>query len=216
MQIRRSSVVVASLFAVAALATFSQPASAQQNQRSTSPAGPQVTMTVSAEARHGNEIPVITREDIVVEEGHDHDIVTKWVPAQGANSGLDLLILMDDSSGFSVDTQLQDLRAFINQLPPTTFVGVGYIQNGTVQMVQNFTQDHGGRVVVQFHLNRDGSISNMHVVQTDVGPVLSDLCQAAIREPGPYESWPQAMYRKVKTESGLDYREVQFTFFYEW
>jgi len=142
MQIHRSLVVVAALFAVATLATCSLPASAQQNQRSTSPAGPQVSMTVSVEPRHGNEVPVITREDIVVEEGHDHDMVTKWVPAQGANSGLELLILMDDSSGFSVDTQLQDLRAFINQLPPTTFVGVGYIQNGTVEMVQNFTQDH--------------------------------------------------------------------------
>src|ERR1700691_5064626 len=142
MQIRRSPVVVAVFFAVVALATYSQQASAQQNQRSTSPAGPQVNMTVSVEPRHGNEVPVITREDIVVEEGHDHDMVTKGVPAQGANSGSELLTLMDDSSGFSVDTQLQDLRAFINQLPPTTFVGVGYIQNGTVEMVQNFTQDH--------------------------------------------------------------------------
>jgi outer membrane biosynthesis protein TonB len=81
---------------------------------------------------------------------------------------------------------------------------------------QNFSQDHGGRVVVQFRLNYDGRISDMRVVQTDVGPVLSQLCQAAISDPGPYERWPQAMYRKVKTESGLDYREVQFTFFYEW
>ena len=81
---------------------------------------------------------------------------------------------------------------------------------------QNFTQDHGGRVVVQFHLNSDGKISDLHIVQSDVGPVLSDLCQAAIREPGPYEAWPQAMYRRIKTESGNDYREVQFTFFYEW
>jgi hypothetical protein len=24
------------------------------------------------------------------------------------------------------------------------------------------------------------------------------------------------MYRKIKTESGLDYREVNFTFYYEW
>jgi outer membrane biosynthesis protein TonB len=81
---------------------------------------------------------------------------------------------------------------------------------------QNFTQDHGGRVVVQFHLNQDGSISDLHTVQSDVGPVLADLCQAAISEPGPYERWPEAMHRKIFSESGHDYREVQFTFFYEW
>jgi outer membrane biosynthesis protein TonB len=81
---------------------------------------------------------------------------------------------------------------------------------------QNFTQGSGGRVVVQFHLNRDGSISNMRLIQSDVGPILTELCQAAITEPQPYGAWPEAMYRKIKTESGLDYREVNFTFFYEW
>jgi outer membrane biosynthesis protein TonB len=81
---------------------------------------------------------------------------------------------------------------------------------------QRFTQGTGGRVVVQFHLNRDGSISNMRVVQSDVGPILTDLCQAAITEPQPYGAWPDAMYRRIKTDSGLDYREVNFTFFYEW
>ncbi len=49
---------------------------------------------------------------------------------------------MDDSSSSSLGSQLEDIRAFIAQQPPTTFIGVGYIQNGTVEMVQNFTQDH--------------------------------------------------------------------------
>ena len=69
-------------------------------------------------------------------------MVTKWVPAQGANAGLDLLVLMDDSSSFSAGLATRGHPRVHLQQPPTTFVGVGYIQNGTVEMVQNFTQDH--------------------------------------------------------------------------
>jgi hypothetical protein len=104
--------------------------------------GAQVHMTVSVEARHGMEVPPITREDVVVEEGKEHDKVTGWIPAQGPDAGLELLVLLDDSSSISLGAQLEDIRSFIAQQPPSTFVAVGYAQNGTVQMAQNFTQDH--------------------------------------------------------------------------
>jgi hypothetical protein len=137
----RYFLVVAGFFAAAVLIIGAERIAARQGQAPNQNAV-QVHTTVSVEARHGTEVPPITREDVVVEEGHDHDMVTKWIPAQGANAGLDLLVLLDDSSSSSLGSQLEDIRAFIAQQPPTTFVGVGYIQNGTVQMVQNFTQDH--------------------------------------------------------------------------
>jgi hypothetical protein len=133
--------VVARLFAAAILIAGAQRVAARQGQApNQNPV--QVRMTVSVEARHGTEIPSITREDVVVEEGHDHDKVTGWIPAQAANAGLDLLVLVDDSSSVSLGAQIEDIRAFIAQQPPTTFIGVGYIQNGTVELVQGFTQDH--------------------------------------------------------------------------
>ena len=139
---QRRYLVTALLFAAAATLPFAAERAAARQGQSPNQNGVQVHMTVSVEARHGAEVPPITREDLVVEEGHDHDMVTAWLPAQGANSGLDLLILLDDSSRVSLGEQLEDIRAFIVQQPPTTFIGVGYIQNGTVEMVQNFTQDH--------------------------------------------------------------------------
>ncbi len=132
---------VAGFFAAAIVIAGAQRGAARQGQASGG-SNVQVNMTVSVEARHGAEVPPITREDVVVEEGHDRDKVAKWLPAQGANAGLDLLVLLDDSSGSSLGSQLKDIRAFIAQQPPTTLIGVGYIQNGTVEMVQNFTQDH--------------------------------------------------------------------------
>lgn len=134
--------VFAGILAVAVLTTFSaHRAAARQGQGQTAN-GPQVHMTVSVEARHGMEAPPVHQEDVIVNEGHDHDRVTSWVPAQGANAGMDFLVLIDDTSNVSLGSQLDDIRAFINSQPPTTFVGVGYMQNGAVRMAQNFTQDH--------------------------------------------------------------------------
>jgi hypothetical protein len=42
-----------------------------------------------------------------------------------------------------LDTQLRDIRQFIDSQPATTKVGVAYMQNGIAQIVQNPTSDHG-------------------------------------------------------------------------
>jgi outer membrane biosynthesis protein TonB len=81
---------------------------------------------------------------------------------------------------------------------------------------RNNSTDHGGRVVVRFRLHYDGRVTDLRVVQSDVGELLSSMCISAISDPAPYERWPEPMYRKIKVESGVDYRDVQFTFFYEW
>jgi hypothetical protein len=104
--------------------------------------GVPVRITVTVEPKHGDQIPPITRQDIIVTQGHDRRPVTDWAQAQGNQGGLALAILIDDSSGFSLGTELNDIRAFITQQPPTTLLAIGYMQNGTVRMAQNFTQDH--------------------------------------------------------------------------
>jgi len=113
------------------------PAIAQQVANSTA-----VHAVVSVESRHGADIPVINREDVMVTEGHDRDKVIGWVPATGANAGLDLYIVLDDSSSWRVDTQLAEMRQFIMQQPSSTYIAVGYMSNGTVQTVQSLTTEH--------------------------------------------------------------------------
>jgi hypothetical protein len=51
--------------------------------------------------------------------------------------------LIDDSAGADIGTQLNDIRHFIQEQAPTTLVAVGYMENGTVAITQNFTLDHG-------------------------------------------------------------------------
>jgi hypothetical protein len=104
------------------------------------PVGVPVHMVVTVEARHGTTPPEITREDVMVHEGHDRDRVTEWVPAQGEHSALELFILIDD--GASLGSQLEDIRQFINAQPSTTKIGIAYMQNGVARVLQNLTTDH--------------------------------------------------------------------------
>lgn len=99
-------------------------------------------LLVTAEARHGKNVPEINREDVMVYEGHDRDRVTDWVPAQGDHAALELFILLDDGSGTNLGTQLESLRKFITAQPASTKVGVAYMQNGIAKVEQSPTTDH--------------------------------------------------------------------------
>jgi hypothetical protein len=112
--------------------------SAQQSASGTVP----VSTVVCVEARHGKDIPVVNREDVRVFEGHNRLKVTDWIPLQGEQSSLELFVLIDDVSNTDLASQFEDIRHFMNALPPTTAIAVGYMDNGTVRLVQNFTKDH--------------------------------------------------------------------------
>lgn len=113
--------------------------SAQQSAAETVP----VSMVVSVETRHGKDIPVVNnKEDVRVFEGRDRLRVTDWIPLQGNQADLELLVLIDEKAGATVASQFDDVRRFMNAQPPTTAIAVGYLEYGTVRMAQNFTKDH--------------------------------------------------------------------------
>ena len=75
---------------------------------------------------------------------------------------------------------------------------------------RQFSRDRTGKVILKFHLNYDGRISDMEVMQNTVGDLLGYVCQKAVMDPAPYAEWPTDMRAMV----GLDYREITFTFYY--
>jgi hypothetical protein len=100
-------------------------------------------MVVTVEARHGREVPEIKREDVTVRQGKERLQVTDWLPLRGEHAGLELFVLLDDASTpTSLGPQLEDLRRFIDSQPETTAIGVGYMRDGTVDIVQNLTTEH--------------------------------------------------------------------------
>ena len=126
------------VFVLAALAFSSHTVESRVPAASTVP----VHMVVTAEARHGTDVPVIKREDVTVNQGRERVQVTDWVPLEGEHAALQLFVLVDDASGATLGAQLEDLRRFILSQSPSTAIGVGYMRDGTVDILQNLTGDH--------------------------------------------------------------------------
>jgi VWFA-related protein len=118
-------------------------ASVSRSAQETAPsAAVPVSLLVSVEARHGKDVPTINREDVRVLQGKNRLEVTGWVPLENAQAELELCILIDEAANPSLGLQFDDLREFIDAQPATTAIAVGYMRNGTVDLVQNFTKDH--------------------------------------------------------------------------
>jgi hypothetical protein len=101
-----------------------------------------VRMTVTASVPSDKRMPELSQQDIAVTRGKERLKVKEWVPAKGDRAGLDLFILIDDASNPTLGMHFDDLKTFINAQPSTTAIGVGYMRDATVQIVQNFTTDH--------------------------------------------------------------------------
>jgi len=69
-----------------------------------------------------------------------------------------------------------------------------------------------GKVVVEFQLHSDGYVTDVKVMESDVGELHSLFCQTAIQKPAPFKRWPDGMRKEI----GRDYRQLKFTFFYEY
>lgn len=112
-------------------------------QTASSAGGPTAKMVVTEQARQGSAQPLIPAQDVNVYQGHERDQVTRWVPASGANAGLELYILFDNDSVASLlGTQLSDFRNFIIEQPESAKIGIAYMQNGSARVAQEPTSDH--------------------------------------------------------------------------
>ena len=127
---------------IALLAFLTYAARGAVAQESPPETGVPIHVVVTVEARKGEETPIINREDVMVHEGRDRDAVIDWLPLEGEHAALELFILLDDGSNITLGTQLEDIRKFIMEQPNTTIIGVGYMRNGVVEVVQNLTSDH--------------------------------------------------------------------------
>lgn len=106
---------------------------------------------------------------MIVFHEHDRLRVTDWVPLQADQIGLQLLVLIDERATMSIGLQFDDLRQFMSAQPPTTLISVGYMRNGTVEIVQNFTRDHAlASKVLRLPIVFPGVMSSPYLSLTDV------------------------------------------------
>jgi protein TonB len=70
--------------------------------------------------------------------------------------------------------------------------------------------ERAGQVSLRFHLNADGSVSELVVAENSAGDILGFYCQKAITDSAPFGPWPEELKDLVKR----DYRELNFIFYY--
>ena len=137
---KNRKVLLGLLGTMCTLAIGSQIASAQE-KTAASTAEVHVVITDMA-LQSDSELPRLRQGEVMVKQGKTSLQVTQLIPAQGDNAALQLMILIDDTLNSAVGGNLNDLKEFIKAQPPSTVIGVGYMSNAGVNIVQNFTADH--------------------------------------------------------------------------
>jgi hypothetical protein len=101
-------------------------------------AGDDVQMVVTV-ADHANHRPTVLKPGgLTIVDG----TITNVTPLKGRD--LELFIVIDDAASANDDfsSRLQELRHFVTTQPDGVSVGIAYIHNGTLQVVENPTTDH--------------------------------------------------------------------------
>jgi hypothetical protein len=164
----KTRIMLLLLSAFTTVAMFVTSPSSLAQQRATTSTVP-VRIAVTANVASDKRMPQINPEDVVVKQGKQRLQVTEWIPAQGDRAGLELFILIDEASSPRLGSNLDDFRTFINAQPPTTSVGVGYMRNATVQIVQNLTADRAAAAkAIRLPLGSAGAYASPYLSVIDL------------------------------------------------
>ena len=152
-------------------------------QEKVPPSAVQVHMVITDLAvRAESELPRLKQDEVKVKQGKTYLQVTQLIAAQGDNAALQLMLLIDDTLNTqAVGNNLNDVRDFIKAQPTSTVIGVAYMSNAGVNVVQNFTQDH--------ELAAKAVRLPRGVLSTQDSPYLSLISLV--------KSWPQQNVRRV-------------------
>lgn len=95
------------------------------------------TVTVTAVGKK-QEAPPISKDDVQLFQGKERKQIADWKKGEE----LYLAILIDSSIDTGAGGQWDYLKEFINNQPANTYIALGYLQNNTTMLAQDFTQNH--------------------------------------------------------------------------
>jgi hypothetical protein len=102
-----------------------------------SSASSSATFTVTAVGKK-ESAPPISRDDVQLFTGKERKQIGDWKKGDQ----LALAILIDSSIDTTAGGQWDYLKEFIMAQPQSTYIAVGYMQNNTTLIAQDFTQNH--------------------------------------------------------------------------
>ena len=106
--------------------------------------GTPAQMVVTVMPGAGGSRPAnLAAADLSVVEDKAPAHVVRLERLSGDMGHMQLYVLMDDSTrSASLGTHIPELKTFLESLPQTTDVAIGYMRNGTAVLAQSFTTDH--------------------------------------------------------------------------
>lgn len=99
-------------------------------------------VVLTEEAKKKADLPELQARELIVNVDKERAKLTEAVPIRPGGAGLELLVVIDDGVDSTVANQFSDLSRFIQALPESVYVGVGYMRNGGISVVQQPTNDH--------------------------------------------------------------------------
>jgi hypothetical protein len=100
-------------------------------------------MVITVRRAPGDNRPVLEVGDLTVLRGNIPVPVLHLQRLSGDLADMQLFVLLDDSTrSSSLAVQLPELKTFLESLPATTQVAIGYMRNGTFGLAEAFTADH--------------------------------------------------------------------------
>lgn len=89
----------------------------------------------------GEAIPNLTTRDLQLKINGKESNVTGFQPAKGAESPLELVILMDSSARSSIGTQMGEIQSFVKEMPADSKIALAYMQNGRAAFASPLSAD---------------------------------------------------------------------------
>ena len=130
--------VLVSLLSACSLVAWTQNAAGAQNAP---PAAVPAQMVVTLGHHYGHVPPVLTKNDLIVQQEHAPLTITNLTPLRGDQAAIELFVLVDHCSTCEATSKFEELRKFIASQPSSTAVGVAYIKDGWLEIAQQPTPD---------------------------------------------------------------------------
>lgn len=103
--------------------------------QSTPPAGPPVRVIITAAHLYGGP-RILTPADLTVVRKAEPVPISKLTPLRDDRAALQLFLLVDNFCNCEPGNKFDELRKFINSQPPATDIGVAYIREGELEVIE--------------------------------------------------------------------------------
>ena len=93
----------------------------------------------------------VSQQSLQVTVNGKQSQISAWQPLHGAQSPVELVVLIDDGARASLGREFDEIRQFVSGLPPNVKVALAYMQNGRAALAGPLSADHA-KVIRQLQL----------------------------------------------------------------